>query len=140
MIACVSYLLLSRARVELSVNTLSIFQPSDYRASYLRLNCLSQIIVVPETITREEYIDEVQKITETIIEVAKPVIQEKIIEVHEIEYRDKIIEVIEKVHKEKIREVEKIEYQERIVEVPRIITREKIVEVSLFLPWHEVLG
>lgn len=66
------------------------------------------MIVVPETITREEVIEEVQKIKETIIEVAKPVIHEKIIEVEEIEYRDKIVEKVEKIIQEKIREVPKV--------------------------------
>lgn len=82
-----------------------------------------QVIIVPETITREELVEEVQKVKETIIEVAKPIIQEKIVEVPEIEYRDKIVERVEKIVQEKIREVPKIEYQDRIIEVS---LREKI--------------
>lgn len=77
-------------------------------------------------------VEEVQKVKETIIEIAKPIIQEKIIEIPEIEYRDKIVEKVEKIVQEKIKEVPRIEYQERIVEIPRVITQEKVVEVRDF--------
>jgi len=95
----------------------------------VREEVIEKVIVVPERLLHEEVIEEVQKVREKIIEVAKPIIQEKIVEVPEIEYVERIVEVPERIVQEKIREVPRIEYQERIVEIPKIITQEKIVEV-----------
>ena len=90
---------------------------------------VEKVIVVPEKIVREEIVEEVQTVRERIIEVAKPIIQETVVEVPEYEYVENIIEVPEKIVQEKIREVEKVEYQEVVNYVPRINRVEKIVEV-----------
>ncbi|GFE55359.1 membrane skeletal protein, putative [Babesia ovis] len=94
-----------------------------------------------------------EPVTQTkIVEVQKEIIDEKIIEVPEIQYVDKIVEVdvpvvkykpvykkkevvVEKhrhvpriVYEDKIVEVPQIQYVEKEVEVPQIVVKEKIVE------------
>jgi len=95
----------------------------------VREEIIEKVVIVPEKILHEEVVEEVQKIREKIVEVARPIIQEKIVEVPEIEYIEKIIEVPERVVQERLKHVPKIEYRERIVEIPKIVTQEKIVEV-----------
>lgn len=90
---------------------------------------VEKVIVVPEKVVREEIVEEVQTKRERIIEVAKPIIQETVVEVPEFEYVENIIEVPEKIVQEKIREVEKVEYQEVVNYVPKVNRVEKIVEV-----------
>lgn len=95
----------------------------------VREEVIERVIIVPERIIREEHMDEIVKVRKRVIEVSKPVIQETVVEVPEIEYIERIVEYPEVVLQEKIQEVPRIEYQERIVEVPRFIQQERIVEV-----------
>jgi len=88
-----------------------------------------KIIVIPETVQVEEWVEDEYDMEETVVEVAKKFQIEKTVEVPEIEIVEKLIEQIETVIKEKIIEVPKIETVERIVEVPVIQTVEKIIEV-----------
>ncbi|EDO05710.1 Inner membrane complex family protein [Babesia bovis T2Bo] len=94
-----------------------------------------------------------EPVTQTkIVEIQKEIIDEKIIEVPEIQYVDKIVEVevpvvkykpvykkkevvVEKhrhvpriIYEDKIVEVPQIKYVEKEVEVPQIVVKEKIVE------------
>jgi len=95
----------------------------------IREEVIEKVIVVPETIQIEEWVEDEYDMEETIVEVAKKFQIEKTVEVPEIEIVEKLIEQIETVVREKIIEVPKIETIERIVEVPVIQTVEKIVEV-----------
>lgn len=95
----------------------------------VREEIIEKVIVVPEKLVREEVVEEVVRIRQKIIELAKPIIQETIIEVPEIEYIERIVEVPEVIIQEKIKEVPRVEIQERIIEIPKIIQQEKVVEV-----------
>jgi len=90
---------------------------------------IEKIIIVPETVQIEEWVEDEYDIEETVVEVAKKYQIEKTVEVPEIEIVGKIIEKIETVVREKIVEVPKIETIEKIVEVPVIQTVVVIVEV-----------
>eukprot|EP01070_Trichotokara_eunicae_P009856 Trichotokara_eunicae@DN6193_c0_g1_i1.p1 len=74
-------------------------------------------------------IEETQTIKEKVIEIAKPILQERIVEVPEIEYVEKLVEVVERIIQEKIVEIPKVEIQERIRRIPRVVVQEKIIEI-----------
>jgi len=91
---------------------------------------IEKVVVVPETVMREEEYDEVEIVKENIIEVAKPIIKEVFVEVPEYEYVEEIIDVEEKRVEEKVVHVDKVEYQEVINYVPRIQRKEIFVDVD----------
>lgn len=99
----------------------------------IREEVIERVYVVPETVQIEEYVEEDVDVEEKIVEVEKKIIIEKIVEVPEIEIVEKIIEIPETVVREKVREVPKIEYVERVVEVPV----EQIVERCVSIPQIE---
>lgn len=95
----------------------------------MREEIIEKVIVVPETVQIEEWVEDEYDMEETVIEIAKKYQIEKIVEVPEIEIVEKVIEQIEKVIREKIVEIPVIQTVEKIIEVPIIQTVEKIVEV-----------
>lgn len=97
----------------------------------LREDFVERVVIIPEKRRREELIEETTRFRETVVEIARPVVKERIVEVPEIEWREKIVEVPTRIRQEKIREVPQIEYRDRIVEVPKLIPIEKIVEVPV---------
>lgn len=103
----------------------------------VREDRIEKLVVIPETVVREEIVEEVQKAKERVIQVVKPIIQEKIVEVDHVEYREKLVEVVEKVVQHKIKHVPRIQYKERIIHVPKYIPRERIVEIPE-IEYHRV--
>lgn len=104
----------------------------------VREDVIERTIIVPERILVEEYLEEDARYVEKIVEVARPIIQEKIVEVPEYEYVEKIVEIPQKVLQEKLREVPKLSVQERIIEIPKIVQKDKIVEVPVY-EYHDVI-
>lgn len=81
----------------------------------IREEVIERMIVVPEKVMREEVVDDVVMVQEKVIEVAKPTIIEKVIEVPEIEYVEKPV----------YEHIKKVEERRVPVEVERVIHREK---------------
>lgn len=59
----------------------------------------------------------------------RPIVQEQVIEVPQVEYRDRIVEDRRTMVVEKVVHVPRTEVRERVVEVPRTVTREVLVDV-----------
>eukprot|EP00915_Cephaloidophora_sp_WS-2016_P001823 GHVH01002479.1.p1 GENE.GHVH01002479.1~~GHVH01002479.1.p1 ORF type:complete len:528 (+),score=94.46 GHVH01002479.1:230-1813(+) len=95
----------------------------------IREEVIERLIVVPETVQIEEWVDDEYDMEETVIEIAKKFQIEKIVETPEIEIVERIVEQIETIVREKIVEVPVIQTVERIIEIPIIQTMETIVEV-----------
>lgn len=90
----------------------------------------NRTIIVPERLIHEEIIEEIQKVQERIIEVAKPLIKERIVEVYgEDEIIENIIEDIHQVVTETIETKEIETVHECVQNVFNDITEEKIVEI-----------
>eukprot|EP00917_Polyrhabdina_sp_WS-2016_P014297 GHVP01031303.1.p1 GENE.GHVP01031303.1~~GHVP01031303.1.p1 ORF type:complete len:416 (+),score=71.60 GHVP01031303.1:669-1916(+) len=104
---------------------------------------IERIVVVPETVKREQIIEETVRVKQRVVEVAKPVKRERIVEVPEIVYVDKKVEYIENITQEKIVEVPRFEIRENIVHVPKIVHSEKIVEYPVYeyreVPFEKVV-
>lgn len=95
----------------------------------VREEIIEKVIVVPEKVVQEEIIEEKATIREKIVEIARPIIIEKVIEVPEYEYVEKIVEVPEKIIQERVVPVDKVEYKDRVQHVTKVIPQERIVEV-----------
>eukprot|EP01053_Blabericola_migrator_P003391 Blabericola_migrator_1__3390@NODE_1_length_33786_cov_123_788665_g0_i0_p5_GENE_NODE_1_length_33786_cov_123_788665_g0_i0NODE_1_length_33786_cov_123_788665_g0_i0_p5_ORF_typecomplete_len482_score45_51IMCp/PF12314_8/3_2e02IMCp/PF12314_8/5e16IMCp/PF12314_8/1_8e06IMCp/PF12314_8/1_9_NODE_1_length_33786_cov_123_788665_g0_i01948420929 len=95
----------------------------------VREDVYEKIVRIPEKRLEEELVEEEQVVLERIVEVAKPIIHERVVEVPQYEYVDKIVEVPEVIVQERVHHVPKVEIVERVKEVPKIIRQEKLVEV-----------
>lgn len=96
----------------------------------VREEVIEKTIVVLEPTRTEEIIQEVTKIREKIVEVARPVVVEKIVEIPEIEFVERTIHEYTPVIKEKVVQKDVVQYQDRIVEVAKVILIDKVVEVA----------
>lgn len=113
--------------------------PAGPRGQILSERTVEKNVVVPSCLTRSESRlarengdtigDTSVRVREHIVEVAKPVAQEKIVEVNEVEFFETNVEFAATGYQEKIKEVVRVELEEEVVEVPKIIEVEKIVEV-----------
>eukprot|EP01054_Gregarina_sp_Poly1_P002423 Gregarina_sp_Poly_1__2422@NODE_164_length_12220_cov_166_864807_g146_i0_p3_GENE_NODE_164_length_12220_cov_166_864807_g146_i0NODE_164_length_12220_cov_166_864807_g146_i0_p3_ORF_typecomplete_len463_score46_04IMCp/PF12314_8/2_8e02IMCp/PF12314_8/1_8e14IMCp/PF12314_8/0_056IMCp/PF12314_8/3_2e02_NODE_164_length_12220_cov_166_864807_g146_i040695457 len=95
----------------------------------VREDVYEKIVRIPERRLEEEVVEEEQVVRQRIVEVARPVVQERVVEVPQYEYVDRIVEVPEVVVQERIHQVPKVEVVERVQEVPKIIRQEKIVQI-----------